>query len=350
MRRPIPFRTPFLVALLATLALACAAAEGDGGGDDGHSAGLEPTSPEQGYVGPEAVVPPSGSVTGAAAPVRAEDFERVEDPRLAAVLRAGPRIYSGAVPVGPEAFQALAELGVTTVVCVDGARPDVDAAAAVGLRYFHVPIGYDGVDEGARAAIVRILEETEGPIFFHCHHGHHRGPAAAAVALRALGADADTARAFLVAAGTSPDYPGLWRDVASFTPPSPGEVAAVRLSAVAEVEDFAAGMAQLDRIWDGVRILADAGWTTPLDHPDLDPDHQPVLVRQALEACAEATPERWSSEEEFRRQMRRAVERAFALESAAAAGDAAGADAAFRALKRTCMSCHDTYRDGEDLP
>ena len=295
-------------------------------------------------------MPPSGSMAGAAAPVRAEDFERVEDPRLAAVLRAGPRIYSGAVPVGAEAFQALAELGVTTVVCVDGARPDVDAAAAVGLRYFHVPIGYDGVDDEARAAIVRILQETEGPIYFHCHHGHHRGPAAAAVALRALGADAETARAFLVAAGTSPDYPGLWRDVACFVPPSPGEVAEARLTAVAEVEDFAAGMARLDRLWDGVRILADAGWTTPLDHPDLDPDHQPVLVRQALEACAEAAPERWAAEEEFRRQMRRAVERAFALEAAAAVGDAARADTAFRALKRTCMSCHDAYRDGDDLP
>jgi hypothetical protein len=32
-----------------------------------------------------------------------------------------------------------------TIISVDGARPNVDAAKKEGLSYVHIPIGYNGV-------------------------------------------------------------------------------------------------------------------------------------------------------------------------------------------------------------
>ena len=55
----------------------------------------------------------------------------------------------GAEPHEDVAFAELAELGVRTVVSVDGAKPQADAARHHGLRYVHIPIGYDGVSEEA---------------------------------------------------------------------------------------------------------------------------------------------------------------------------------------------------------
>src|SRR5262245_9667583 len=70
-------------------------------------------------------------------------------------FRVSPRIYSGGEPRGAEAFAALKKLGVKTVISVDGAAPDVEAARKVGIRYVHLPIGYDGIP---REQSVRIIK------------------------------------------------------------------------------------------------------------------------------------------------------------------------------------------------
>src|SRR5947208_13492334 len=62
---------------------------------------------------------------------------------IANLFRLGDRVFSGAQPEGPEGFASLRRLGVTTILSVDGARPDVEAARRAGLRYVHLPIGYD---------------------------------------------------------------------------------------------------------------------------------------------------------------------------------------------------------------
>jgi hypothetical protein len=55
------------------------------------------------------------------------------------------RIYSGAAPEGDAAFAELKRLGVKTIITVDGAKPDVAMAEKFGIRYVHLPVGYDGV-------------------------------------------------------------------------------------------------------------------------------------------------------------------------------------------------------------
>src|SRR5690606_17968735 len=108
-------------------------------------------------------------------------------PHLHNLLQVSETIYTGGEPKDDAAFAALAKLGVKTVVSVDGAEPNVKAARAHGLRYVHIPIGYDGVSEEAGKSLARLVRDAQGPFYIHCHHGTHRGPAAAAVACVAAG-------------------------------------------------------------------------------------------------------------------------------------------------------------------
>src|SRR5438045_3688915 len=83
------------------------------------------------------------------APVRppALDAEKPADlPGLDNVVAYAPGLYSGAAPEGPAGFDALRALGVTTIISVDGAAPELDPAKSRGMRYIHLPIGYNGMD------------------------------------------------------------------------------------------------------------------------------------------------------------------------------------------------------------
>ncbi|MDA0803277.1 MAG: hypothetical protein O2819_05920 [Planctomycetota bacterium] len=109
----------------------------------------------------------------------------------------------------------LVEHRVDTLICVDGSEPDIEAANRAGLKVLHLPFSYDGVPEAVTLAISRAALESRArnrSLAIHCHHGAHRSPAAAATAMRALGTSVAEAEAALILAGTSPGYPGLWRD------------------------------------------------------------------------------------------------------------------------------------------
>src|SRR5581483_3702797 len=69
----------------------------------------------------------------------------IRPPGLKNAHRLTDRVLSGAQPEANVAFRELAALGVKTVISVDGAAPDVASAHKAGLRYVHLPIGYDGI-------------------------------------------------------------------------------------------------------------------------------------------------------------------------------------------------------------
>jgi protein tyrosine phosphatase (PTP) superfamily phosphohydrolase (DUF442 family) len=172
-------------------------------------------------------------------------------------FRLSPGLYSGSQPDGDAGFASLARLGVRTVVSVDGATPDVGTAARHGLRYVHLPVGYDGVPRDQAIAAARAVRELPGPAYLHCHHGKHRGPAVAACVLLALGdVTAAEAAEVLRIAGTDPKYRGLTAVPQAFAPPTAAEWAApVEFPATAAVPDLARLMVQVDERWD--RLKAD---------------------------------------------------------------------------------------------
>ena len=146
------------------------------------------------------------------------DAAEDQPPRL---MRISEEIWTGGQPSGLRAFQHLAAQGVRTVICVDGAIPDVNSARAAGLETVHIPMRYDRVSSPILQSIVKVLRERPGPWFFHCHHGTHRGPTAAALALRErTGCGAEEAARVLEKAGTNPGYLGLWQAVAGFQSPA----------------------------------------------------------------------------------------------------------------------------------
>ena len=253
------------------------------------------------------------------------------------------RIYSGGEPNGQAAFQELVQLGVRTIVSVDGAQPDLDRARQHGLRYVHIPIGYDGVEGHAALSIVRVMRETTGKVYVHCHHGRHRGPVAAAIACMAdghLGSEAGLA--ILQAAGTGRDYAGLWRDVRAFRPPG-DEVVLPDLVEIAPVEDLAAAMAKMDRIFDRLTLLQTHQWTAPGSHDDLDAKQEALMLRELLHESGRLARNQMT--EDLRKQFNQAETEVILLQDALSESNSLQATERYQQIKSSCAACHEQYRN-----
>jgi protein tyrosine phosphatase (PTP) superfamily phosphohydrolase (DUF442 family) len=287
--------------------------------------------------------PPGGPAAPSPIPDSIAGEQPGDRPGVHHLMHAAGRFYTGGEPHGEAGFATLARLGFKTIVSVDGARPQVELARQHGLRYVHIPIGYDGIDEDAGLALARLARDTDGEVFIHCHHGNHRGPAAAAVACIAAGAvSADRADDILARAGASRDYAGLWRDVAAYRPPA-ASATLPELVEVAEVESLAAAMAQIDRSHDHLKLCDAVGWSVPADHPDLSPSQQALLLREALHEAGRHLSGEFSSD--FREQLRAAEAQAQYLEDALKSGRRDDATLHFANLRQACQTCHARFRN-----
>ena len=206
--------------------------------------------------------------------------------------RGAPPIWSGGRPVGDAAFDALAHAGVEVIISVDGAKTDMDRAEARGMRYVHVPIGYHGLSDEQQLLVAKALRDAEGPVYIHCHHGKHRGPAAAAAALVRLGQlTPENAETWMARVGTSPKYSGLYTSVREATPATDEAITASgELVAQSKVNDMASAMVELETRLDHLiacQTAGDAsGWPAPPDHPDLVPIAEAARISSANSASA----------------------------------------------------------------
>jgi hypothetical protein len=264
-------------------------------------------------------------------------------PGLHNVNEAAPKVLVGSEPEGEAALAALQKKGITTIVSVDGAAPDVKLAAKYGIRYIHIPLGYDGIDKQSQLSLVRVAKEVRTPIYVHCHHGRHRGPAAAAVICLATGQlDIPRATELLKRCGTSPDYKGLYRDVAEFKNPAPSEVLP-ELKSQAQVDSLAAAMAKLDRHFEQVKLSAAAGWKTPPQHPDLVPQAEVLLVQEGLmESLRLLTKDR---PPEFHTLMQESERHAKDLLQSLKSGRTEEASRLLMQLTGSCTKCHQQFRN-----
>lgn len=281
--------------------------------------------------------------------------EPVEGRGIANLFRLGPALYSGSQPEGAAGFETLKRLGVRTIVSVDGTKPDLETARALGMRYVHLPIGYDGVPRTEQIRLVKLMGEFPGPVFVHCHHGQHRGPAAAAICGLGVGGwTPEQARSWLETAGTDAKYKGLYASVAGFQAPTAEELARVDpadLPEQARVSALVDAMVEVDRLWDHLKAIEKADFRTPDDQPDLDPAHEALMLaeqfREALRL--EEAQERGA---EFTRLLSESERDASAFEQSLAAHRDAptsknreGASAAFSRMGRACTTCHSQFRD-----
>ncbi len=258
------------------------------------------------------------------------------------VFRVSDGLFSGSSPDGPNGFAFLKALGVKTVISVDGATPDVAEAETHGLRYVHLPVGYDGIPRGQALRLAKAVRDLPGPVYVHCHHGKHRGPAACAAIQLILDpnfapADADE---LMREAGTDPKYTGLVGLPKTLTRPTAEELdrASSDFPKTAVVPDLAKRMVAIDERWDHLKLVKAAGWATPQDHPDIDPPHE---ARQLVEHYREVA--RLPSAKGM--PFADAEAAATALELALRAKDGTAAEVAFHRSANACASCHAVHRD-----
>jgi protein tyrosine phosphatase (PTP) superfamily phosphohydrolase (DUF442 family) len=271
------------------------------------------------------------------------------------VVQVHPRVVSGGLPASDAAFAELSELGVKTIISVDGAKPDVEAAARRGLRYVHLPHGYDGIPGERARELAKAVRELEGPVYIHCHHGRHRSPAAASVACVMAGL-VDPARALeiLELAGTSRDYRGLYQSAADARPLEAAllEALEVEFREVAPVPPMADAMVQIEHTHEHLLQIAAAGWRTPADHPDLVPAHEALLMQEHFTELLR-TDEVEQQPEAFRRMLvesemsARELTQLLKQQASDPAQVTPLGEVAARAERITanCQACHQQFRD-----
>ena len=271
-----------------------------------------------------------------------------EMPGLHNLIQLSDDVWSGSEPDGEAAFVSLRKLGVQTIVSVDGATPDIDMAKKYGIGYVHVPFGYDTIPLTAQLSLTRAARQSKLPLYIHCHHGKHRGPAAAAIVCRAKGiVDSAGALRIMENAGTSRDYKGLWRDVEHYTVPS-DNMELPPLVEVANVESLPAAMARIDRTFDHLKLCAAIDWKSPADQPGLNAIQEALQLKESLHEASRRLSEKEHAAEydaTFKKWLTESDNVAQALHASLQANDSTKATAAFMSLQRSCKQCHAAYRD-----
>ncbi|MBK7998389.1 MAG: cytochrome c [Verrucomicrobia bacterium] len=264
------------------------------------------------------------------------------------LFRATTNVFSGNSPDSAAAFAEIATLGVKTIISVDGARPDAEAARKYGMRYIHLPIGYDGVPSNRVVELVKAAQTVTGPIYVHCHHGKHRGPAAVAVICEATaGWTTNQAVAWLTEAGTATDYSGLYKSAMDFRLPEAAALGKiVELPEAAKTSSLVDAMVAIDEEMERLKSAQRNGWKGIPNQPDVVPAHTATILWEHLRELAriDDTAKR---PEDYRTKLTASEKAAGQLRSLLrdANADTAARDTAFKSLGQTCAACHKPYRN-----
>ncbi len=299
-------------------------------------------------------LPATGTAYAVAERVQLHDTAPAEHQALHNVYHLSRSIISGSEPDGPVGLEKVAEMGVKTILSVDGKVPDHVTAEKLGMRYVHVPIRYRGFTRDEMLSIAKTFRELEGPFYVHCFHGKHRGPAAAAIGRVVLdGVSREQAVAEMRQwCGTSQAYEGLYAAIAFGEIPSPAATRAYRFDfpPAHRLSGFRNAMIELPRSWDVVASLSKRDWRPDPDHPDASARNEATRVVEILDQCL-AMPEARRRPDAFRGHLEKSTEEArklAALLKRFEAGDGDAGDeakAVVKTIKATCTACHQDFRN-----
>jgi hypothetical protein len=280
------------------------------------------------------------------------EVKRLKADGLENVFALSPKLFSGGSPEGDAGFESLKKLGIKAIISVDGAEPDVARARKFGMRYIHLPHGYDGIGAETQGRLIKAAQVSQGPLFVHCHHGKHRGPAAAAVICMGTGSwTPEQGLDWLRAAGTDTNYAGLFESVRKFEKPAPQKLDAIsaEFPEIHKMTGLVSAMVEIDQRLENLKAIQKAGYQTPATHPDLRALNELTLFRENFRE-AQRSSDAIKRGSDFVAQLRaveteiiRAEEglRAFAESST----DLRNIDESFNRITKSCASCHRKYRD-----
>jgi protein tyrosine phosphatase (PTP) superfamily phosphohydrolase (DUF442 family) len=283
--------------------------------------------------------PPDGRI----APVA-----KLDVPGVPNVVQVHAKVLSGGMPEDDQAFARLAALGVKTIISVDGMKPDVETAKKYGMRYIHLPHGYDGIPKERAMELAKAVRELPGKVFIHCHHGRHRSPAATAVACVGAGlldrADAETV---LKIAGTGQQYLGLFDSAKQAKRFEVDELDRfdAKFREVVPLPPLAQAMVEIDGLSERIAKGEKEGWKTkPGDRPA---QHSVVLLREHYRELLR-DPEVKKKPMEFLRLLEAGESKLAGLEDTLAdqkAQKTAEATNQWKDVQKNCRACHAKFRD-----
>ncbi len=285
-----------------------------------------------------AIAPPSVTAD------RPVDFDGLHN-----VVTYSTDLYSGSAPDDEKAFDTLKALGITTIISVDGAMPNIEAAKAHGLRYIHLPIGYNGMDHERTMQIAKAIQIANGPVYVHCHHGKHRSAGATGAAAVTLGLISnDVAKERMKVSGTAPNYKGLYKCVAVASPASDSELAVVpaNFSEVWKPSGLVKSMVEIEEALDALKLIEKSDWKTPPDHPDLIPVAEAGRLADLLRNLQDEEKVK-TKPGEFKEWFLKASKQTEKLEDSLASGEKSLSDltALLAPVAQSCKDCHTKYRD-----
>jgi protein tyrosine phosphatase (PTP) superfamily phosphohydrolase (DUF442 family) len=274
---------------------------------------------------------------------------KIESKTLPNAYELTDKVISGGQPQGEPAFKELKELGVKTVISVDGAKPNVPLAKKYGLRYVHMPHGYDGIPGERLLELTKAVHDLPGPVYIHCHHGKHRSPAAAAAVCVAAGyLSTDEGMAVLESAGTSRGYRGLYQTVREARPIDEKTLAEAKVEfpETSEIPPLADAMIGIEHTHDHLKTVAAAGWQATKEHADIDPPHEALLLREHYTELIR-TDDMKGRPAEFQKLVQQSEANAQRLEDALRAKkrDVENVNRIFERVTADCTSCHQKFRD-----
>ena len=279
---------------------------------------------------------------------RARAAEAVPSSHLHNVFVVTPKIISGSSPDDEAGFAELAKLGVKTILSVDGGPPDVETAKKFGLKYVHLPFGYDGIPARRAVELVKAAQTLDGPIYVHCHHGKHRGPAAVAVMCEAVaGWSTNRAELWLKQAGTAAEYPGLYRAAREFKLPGAAELAAVKSRPeIAPTSSLVETMVLIDERMERLKGAQQTGWKSVPGHPEVRPAHEAMLLREHFRELARATKgEQHPADYSGKLAGAERLADQFRVLLNQNPGELVKTDALFEKLGQSCTGCHRAHRN-----
>lgn len=275
-------------------------------------------------------------------------------PGLHNVVTYAPGLFEGSVPEGESGFATLQAMGVATIISVDGAAPDVEAAKAHGLRYIHLPIGYNGMDERRTLEIARAIQVSQeknpdAPVYVHCHHGKHRSAGALAAAAVTLGyMTPEQGVAKMKVSGTAPNYAGLYRCVEVAEPAAAQTLKDVpaKFPEVWRSSGLVQTMVEIDEVFDHLKAIQGADWKAPADHPDLVPVAEAGRLADLFRNLRDDEHVK-SRPAEFSARLMKDSEAAQAIEEQLAGPSPSTEQLGrqFKLIAASCKECHARFRD-----
>jgi hypothetical protein len=165
--------------------------------------------------------------------------------------------------------------------------------------------------------------------------------------------ESEQAEQWLRAAGTSTNYPGLYKTVREFKKRTTAEVKALcsDLPEVARVSGLVDAMVEIDNTLENLKAIRTANYQAPKEHPDMQPPNEVVILWEHYRE-AQRLPDAANYGGDFLQRLKSAEEEAKAAEqllrefaTKPSVDLRSRLDAAFDAMGKSCASCHKAHRN-----